>query len=1094
MDSILEKLEYWADKNPQKLLYSFLDINGNQIEKYSYEEFIHRTNVIAGNLNNEFQFKKNDRVLLAYPPGVEMICAFFACVRLGLIPVPVYPPTAHGFQAAFYKISHIAKDCKAAAILTSKDYYWSFKLNLSRNSITNYQLTSNYISKLNWINTEDFRDLNPAGFTKGHSDILFLQYTSGSTSDPKGVMVSHKNILHNCELVGDHLPIGVSWLPQYHDMGLIGYYLFFALVGGTTYGFSPLHFIERPSLWLETISKYQATASSAPNFAYEYVLRPGKISEQTLEKLDLSSLQFLMTAAEPVKTGTYMRFLEFFKPYGLNPEKYFAAYGLAENTLAVTNYGRKILTVEKDDLKQHKVTVAAKDADPALVTEIMSCGTALGDIIVKIVDQDKHISLPDGSVGEVWVGGDSKCQGYWHNPELTKRSFQAVIVNEDNSNGTYMRTGDLGFMYDGELYICGRIKDMIIIRGLNYYPQDIEHIVEESSDHIRHGSVVAFDILDGDEEKLVVVVGVKTPKSLPDPVKITSAIRKNLNIVPHEIVFILARDIPKTSSGKIIRHKTKSDYLDGSMKVVEHYAGPTEQEQNDAAMAAPTGSSPFDAIKVKYKLTGNESHSLIDAGLDSLDLVILIHDIKEILKDKGASALAKEIETSLIQEVSVSEFFALVEQFESSSADAIIRLRNMIIKLQKEHRAYERNLILSDVHLLFNPEKPVYDAAAPSTGIVLLTGGTGFFGPFILKSLMEQTDDKIYVIVRAGSEAEGMERLKTAMESIEPVTPEMVKLLNERVVPVPGDLSETRLGLPKATWDFLAENVHTIYNNGAIVNYLWNYDKMRKANVLGTNEILKLAFDKRPKVFNHISTTFIFGWAVKDVLYETDSNDDLDLLDFGYSQTKYVSEQIVKEAFAKGLNGRIFRPALISPSIEGGGHNFDISIRLLAFMINNGIGVDAHNQVSFTPADISANNIVAICNMPESVNTTFHVTRDTYANMLEITNIITKLTGKEFKIYKLPNFVPVVIDKCKQDDLLFPLLDFLVRSVDNITSMEFKLYDSSNFQNYRNKSEWGKQDPSLEEVVRGILTFMMKKEIISVKMLEPAAAPAAVTV
>lgn len=1076
MISIFDRLDHWAGKNPDKLLYSYLDISGNQVDKYTYSEFVYRINAIAGSLHNEYHFKKNDRILLAYPPGLEMICAFWACARLGLIPVPVYPPTSHGFESSLNKMTYIAKDCQAAAILTSRDYYWSIKLNLSRTNIAEFAFGESYISKLNWINTEDFRDVNKNGFPEDHSDILFLQYTSGSTSDPKGVMVSHQNILHNCDLAADHVPNAVTWLPQYHDMGLIGYYLFTALKGGNTYGFSSIDFIQRPALWLETISKYKATASSAPNFAYDYCLRPGKISEKTLETLDLSSLQYLMTAAEPVIPSTFMRFLKFFEPYGLNPSSFFAAFGLAENTLAVSNYGRSYVSLDQGSFKQNKVKVLPYVNGTTTHTDIMSCGVPLGDISVRIVDPETRMALKEESIGEVWVTGKSKCLGYWNKPELSKEQFQATIVGENQNANNYLRTGDIGFIYQDELFICGRAKDMIIVRGLNYYPQDIEKIVEETAPHhVRHGFAAAFDIFD-EEERLVVVVGVKSPKSIPDPVKIVDAIRRGLNVQTHAIAFVPARDIPRTSSGKIMRHKAKEMYLEGKFNVLEQFSGTAEAE---LFLEEESGNSPFEELKRKYGLKGNETYSLGKAGLESIDLVVLMHDIKELLKDKGADALAKQIDIRLIQEISISELFDLVDQFENSSAVAIIRLKNMLARLQKEHKEFERKMMLSDVKLTFDPETPRYDPSVKTTD-VLLTGGTGFFGPFILKGLLDQTDHRIHVLVRAASEAQGMERLLSAMESLGQMSPEFTERFKNRVIPVCGDLGQHQLGLTRDTWDFLAHNVQEIYNNGAVVNYLFNYDKMRNINVIGTNEILKLAFDGVPKVFNHISTTFIFGWAVKDVLYETDSNDDLDLLDFGYSQTKWVSEQVVKDAMSRGLRGRIFRPALITPSINGGGHNFDISIRLLAFMINNGIGVDTHNQVSFTPADVAASNIVAVSQLPDSVNKTFHVVRDQYSNMMDITNIITEITGKKFEIFKLKEFVPVVIDRCTKDDLLFPLLDFLVRSVDNISAMEFKLYDSSNFKTARDSSRCGKPDPTLYDTVKGILLFLRKNNIISV--------------
>src|SRR5580658_10177424 len=347
--SILDKLDILGDQHPHRVLYSYIDLNGNQIEGYSYESFLHRTKVIAGHLRKDHRFAAQDRLLLAYPPGLEMICAFYGCVRAGLIPVPVYPPSSYGFQGALYKMIHIAKDCQAAGILTSKDYHGSLKTNLARSGVAASGVDVEYISGLPWIVTEDFVDLISGETFNGSSKLLFLQYTSGSTRDPKGVMVTHENILHNGPLVIPHPnPVVVSWLPQYHDMGLIGCYLYPALQGGTTYGFAATDFIQRPGLWFDTIKTYRATASTAPNFAYDYCLRAGRLSKESLENCDLSSLKSLMAAAEPIKPGTYTRFLHAFEPYGLKPECFYVGYGLAENTLAVSHVGRNIISVNKN--------------------------------------------------------------------------------------------------------------------------------------------------------------------------------------------------------------------------------------------------------------------------------------------------------------------------------------------------------------------------------------------------------------------------------------------------------------------------------------------------------------------------------------------------------------------------------------------------------------------------------------------------------------------------------------------------------------------------------------------------------------------------
>src|ERR1700691_5562012 len=377
--SILGHLDRLADEHPDKLLYSYLDGNGDPIESYTYASFLQRVEAIAGYLWKDGRFAAGDRLLLAYPPGLEMICAFFGCVRAGMIPVPVYPPSSRGFQSALYKMVHIAKDCQAAGILTSRDYQASLKTNLARSGVSACGIDVDYISGLAWIATEDFLDVVSDRPAVNHAKILFLQYTSGSTMEPKGVIVTHENILDTCPLVIDHpAPVVVSWLPQYHDMGLIGCYLYPAVKGGTTYGFSPTDFIQRPILWFEVITAYQATATAAHNFAYDYCLR----------------------AAEPVKPDTYTRFLEAFQSYGLKSESFYVAYGLAENALAVSLGGRNIVSVSKRALPLGMARMTTEVSEIGAARQIVSCGTPLAGLDVRIVDPEGHLPPQPGAPAE----------------------------------------------------------------------------------------------------------------------------------------------------------------------------------------------------------------------------------------------------------------------------------------------------------------------------------------------------------------------------------------------------------------------------------------------------------------------------------------------------------------------------------------------------------------------------------------------------------------------------------------------------------------------------------------------------------------------
>jgi len=654
-------------------------------------------------------------------------------------------------------------------------------------------------------------------------------------------------------------------------------------------------------------------------------------------------------------------------------------------------------------------------------------------------------------------------------------------VDDTPYDDGYLRTGDIGFIHNGELYVCGRIKDMIILRGQNYYPQDIENVVEKSSSLIRHNCVAAFQVQEDSEPALAIVAEVKNPRALPEARKIAAVVRNYLNVEVAMISLIAPRAIPRTSSGKIMRHKTKQMWLQGQFTVLSDFS-----RAKDAGNSASDSDmhSTFAELKARYNLTGQESYNLVEAGLDSLDLVVFMHELKELLKDKGAEMLARQVDIGVIQRVSVAELFQLAEQLERAPEEALVHLRHSLAAFREEQYGVEKRMMSSDRKLIFEPPVPAPMPEIPILKQVLLTGGTGFIGPFLIKSLLEQTRAKIYVLVRSSDEKHGKQRLRAAMESMGPCGAGLMEMFEARVIPVSGDLGQPKLGLMQDVWDFLASEIDTVFHNGATVNYLFNYDLMRDANVLGTAEVVRLAFEGRPKGFNYVSTTFVFGWAIKSVLYETDLNENMELLDFGYSQSKWVAEQVVVDARSRGLSARIFRPALVSPSVTGGGNNFDIAVRLVAFMVNHGIGVDTLNQVSFVPADIVANNIIAISTTPGTANKTYHVTRDDYSNMMDITGLITKATGRQFERFSLPDFVPELIRRCRKEDLLFPLLDFLVGSVDNISSMEFKRYDSSSYQMARDASEWGKPDPSLEDTVNGILKFMYRKGIISVAARE----------
>jgi thioester reductase-like protein len=1085
MCDVLTMVDERVAEDPDRLLYSFLDSRGSESARLTRANFLRRVTAIGTHLRLNHGLRSGERLLLAYPPGLEMICAFFGCAWAGVIPVPVAAPAAQGMDPALIKMAYVARDCDARAILTVRSTRDAALAHLAE--MNSEGETAVYLAMHDWISTDDVSDEDADPRIRNHSSTLFLQYTSGSTSAPKGVMVTHGNVIANASQVVDHEgAVGVSWLPQHHDMGLIGYYINDALIGGTLYGFSPSTFIQRPALWLETITKYRATATSAPNFAFEYCLRPGRIPKARLENLDLSSLEFLMAAAEPIKPAIYERFLQTFRPYGLRSKAFVVAYGLAENTLAVSSYGRNIISVNRRALAKGQVRVTDQVSEVSAATRILSCGRPLGDTEALIVDPERRRHLQDGEVGEIWVTGSSKCAGYWGKPEATRETFQARLAGSQEGGPEFLRTGDLGFQRAGEIYVCGRHKDMIIVRGQNYYPQDLEAVVERESDAVRGGCTAAFEYDEADERGVAVVAEVVGAKSSPDGPAILAAVRRHLGLEVDRLVFVPPKSVPKTSSGKVMRFAARLMLAEGKFEVLHEVKA--SRALSDLGQTNDTG-RPFEVFRARYKLTGDEDITLIEAGLDSLDLVLFLHELTERLVAKGAVELAGDIDHRLVQALSVREIFRLSERIDHDLHTVVAQIRRQLNSRRHISRAAERASMAADSALAFSPPTPRKPTPAEVPSSVLLTGATGFLGPFLLLSLLQQTDAKIHALVRARSTIEAHGRLRRLFErSIS--DPSALSAFDQRVVAVPGDLEKPKLGLDHSEWSRLAEEVDTIYHNGAMVNYVYTYERMRAANVLGTNEIIRLAFERRPKVLNYVSTTFIFGWATKDVLSEADTNSDMELLDFGYSQSKWVAEQLVLDARRKGLVTRVFRPALITPSLAGGGGAFDITLRILAFMIRHGITVNALSQVSFLPADVTANNIVAISNRPETANETFHVTRDVYANMSDVIRIVERLTGRQFEVFDLPDFVPEVIRRCTGDDPLFPLLDFLVGSIDNISSMEFKRYDNARYRWGRSTTPRARPDPSMDETVIGILNFMRTNGMTDLALtLQGARAP-----
>ncbi len=555
--TLVELLEHRAAQQGNRTAFSFLGDGRAPETKVTYAELAMQARSIAAEL--EKFAETGDRAVLLFPPGLEFIAAYFGCLYAGLAAVPAYPPHPARPEKSLAKLQAILGSSRPAAVLTPH------AMQVALASLLEDCRPACSIVAVDRV------EAAPQHFARGlranESSLAMIQFTSGSTGMPRGVMVTHGALMHNLGLIqeafgADRQSRGVFWLPFYHDMGLIGGVLETLYCGGSSTFLSPLSFVQQPLRWLETISRTQATISGGPNFAYEECLR--RIDDKQLESLDLSHWRLAFCGAEPIHRETLNEFARKFARCGFRREALYGCYGMAEATLIIS--GGRFASSEAQ----------SPNAAPAAP---VSCGKPLGDVRVKIVNSETARPSQDGEPGEIWVASRSLGQGYWGRSQETQENFQATL---GDGSGPYLRTGDLGFLKNGELYVAGRLKDMIIVGGANHYPQDIERTVLDCHEMLTGNGAAAFAIEVGRREGLAIVVEVsrqfarrcgEDPAAGELAMAIQTAIRQAVaqqhEISVDAIALVQLRSIPRTSSGKIQRRACRHAYLENTLLRVD---------------------------------------------------------------------------------------------------------------------------------------------------------------------------------------------------------------------------------------------------------------------------------------------------------------------------------------------------------------------------------------------------------------------------------------------------------------------------------------------------------------------------------------------
>jgi amino acid adenylation domain-containing protein/non-ribosomal peptide synthase protein (TIGR01720 family) len=610
--TLVHALQRRAASTPDRLALRFLAEDKDQGAVLTYRDLDLRARTIAAALQTYAAV--GERAVLLFHSGPDYVAAFFGCLYAGVIAVPAYPPESSR-QHHQQRLVSIIEDAEPRVVLTNTA--------LREPLLEMDEFKGQEAAQLLCVETLDSARAEQWQMPDIRADdIAFLQYTSGSTSSPKGVQVSHGNLVANEQLIRHGFGIDlnpddviVSWLPLYHDMGLIGGLLQPIFSGVPCVLMSPAYFLARPVRWLEAISEYNGTISGGPDFAYR--LCAERVSGSALARLDLSRWRVAYSGSEPIRFDTLQQFAEKLASCGFSEQSYFASYGLAEATLFVAGgkrgHGIGALSVDEQALRQNRAQPAETSENGSVV---MSCGTGQPGHVVRVVEPNSLESLADNQVGEVWASGPSIAQGYWRNPEASAASF----VEADGQ--TWLRTGDLGFVRDGELYITGRLKDMLIVRGHNLYPQDIEQTIEREVEVVRKGRVAAFAVtVDGEEGIGIAAEISRSVQKILTPEALIKTLRQTVadacQQAPSVVVLLNPGALPKTSSGKLQRSACRQRLADGKL---DSYAlfpdrSPTQRGENtESASALETQIARIWAEHLQVEHVGSDDHFFLLGG------------------------------------------------------------------------------------------------------------------------------------------------------------------------------------------------------------------------------------------------------------------------------------------------------------------------------------------------------------------------------------------------------------------------------------------------------------------------------------------------